>query len=95
MTLKVGHSVVGHSVREQCANGKLCTQPVMVTHLRILLRGLGATRICAQGRQLSRVLLLLLLLAAVLRRRLWKTTHLFVMLHLAQPSHCPFGSCRI
>ena len=69
-------------------------QPDTAVHLRVLLRGLGATRICAQGGQLSRVLLLLLL-AAILRRRLWKTTHLSAMLYLAQPSHCPFCSCRI
>ena len=63
--------------------GKLCWQPVMAVHLRVLLRGLGAT-ICAQGRRFSRVLLLLLL-AAVLRRRLWKAIKLLAMLCLARP----------
>ena len=65
--------------------GKGCGQAETAVHLRILLRGLRATSICAQGRLFSRVLLLLLLLATILRRRLWKATSLTAMLSLAQP----------
>ena len=68
--------------------GKVCWQPETAVHLRILLRRLGATRICAHGRQLSRVLLLLLL-AAILRRRLWKIKKLSAVLYHAQASIAP------
>ena len=67
---KRGAYRIGHNVVTSVQIGKMCWRPEAVVHLWILLRGLGATGICAHGGQLSRVLLLLLLLPAILRRRL-------------------------